>query len=197
MNYWNIISYIYVIAAFVLSHIYYHNNYNNGYYDKNKKETIGIIKNFYCYDKNSCYSDIEYIIDDVKYLHKIDTPNNLKIGDKVKLKYNPAAPNDVNDLRVYNNHNNHHNLLIIFIILLWIFLFIIIVFQSIYNKFIFLIYAIIATLISSYLCIILIHNNYNDYNYDKNLISLIIIIINIIILLLLWIFLFYYYKKMI
>ena len=59
-------------------------------------------------------------------------------------------------------------LTILLIIILWIFLLIAILFPSIYNKFIFLIYAIFITVIISYVCYLNINNNYyNDLNkYD-------------------------------
>ena len=59
-----------------------YNSYNS--YDGN---TTGLIKTFECYYKNSCYADIEYTINDVKYLINIDVPNNLKVNDKITLKY--------------------------------------------------------------------------------------------------------------
>lgn len=174
MKYNKIISYIYAIVAiivgtyFSIDYIYYYVANLRGYYSR--KETIGIIKNINCYDKDSCYSDIEYTINNIKYVNNTNLPsNNLKIGDKVKIKYNENNPNEI---FVYGNYHIYSFiyiiLLIIFIILLLIFLFIVIAFPSIYNKYIFLIYAIIANIIISYICYLNIHNNYFDlYNYKN------------------------------
>ena len=172
MNYNKTIAYIYALLAvcygtyFCISYIYYYTATIRGYYYREK--TFGIIKKIHCYDKDSCYADIEYIVNNIKYLNNTKIPNNLKIGDKVKIKYNPNVPNEI---LVYDNHHIYAIvyiiLLIIFIILLWVFLFIVILFPSIYDKYIFLIYAIITTILMSYQCYIIIHNNYYDlYNYD-------------------------------
>jgi hypothetical protein len=187
MNYSKIISYIYTLLAvglgtyFCITYIYYYKATLDGYYSKDKEETTAIIKTINCYD-NSCYSKLEYNINGIKYMNEIDTPN-LKIGDKIKIKYNPNAPNDANELRVYNNIYIYSFifiiLLIICIILLWIFLFIIILFSSNYDKFIFLFYSIFITIFISYYCYIIIHNNsydllnrYNDYeNYTIGIIK--------------------------
>lgn len=175
MNYSKIISYIYVVIAVILgtyfsiSYILYYKTTIDSYYDKNKKETTAIIKNIDCFDKNSCYADIEYTINNIKYVNNIDISNNLKIGDKINLKYNPTSPNNPNDLRVFSNLYIYAFiflfLLIIFILLLWIFLIIIIIYP---NKYIFLIYAIITTIIASYECYIIINNNYTDDLYKSN-----------------------------
>ena len=175
MEYYKIIGYIYALLAvgygtyLCITNIDYYIATINGYYNKNKKETIGVIKNIHCYDKNSCYADIEYIVNNIKYINNIDTPNNLKIGDKVNLKYNPLSPNNPNDLRVFSNLYIYLFiyiiLLVIFIILLWIFLIIVIIYP---NKYIFIIYAIIITIIASYECYIIINNNYTDDLYKSN-----------------------------
>jgi hypothetical protein len=93
-------------------------------------------------------------------------PNNLKIGDEVKVLYSYNKHYNDYDILVYGNIHIYSyiyiSLLIIAIILLWIFLFIVILFSSIYNKYIFLIYAIFITVIISYTCYININNNYNN-----------------------------------
>ena len=91
MIYSKIISYLYVLIAIILGtifslyYIYYYYKDINFYNNKQLIETTAIIKNIDCYDKNSCYAEIEYTANNVKYIEKIDTPNNLKIGDKIKI----------------------------------------------------------------------------------------------------------------
>lgn len=63
---------------FSISYILYYKTTIDSYYDKNKKETTAIIKNIDCFDKNSCYADIEYTINNNKYENNINIPNNLK-----------------------------------------------------------------------------------------------------------------------
>ena len=174
MNYSKIISYIYALLAvgygtyFCIIYIYYSEfsiirgyNYRIG--------TIGIIKNIECYDNNDCYANIEYTINNTKYLTSSNISNNLKIGDKIEVRYTPNNPNEA---LVYGNMHIYAYiyiiLIILLIIILWIFLLIAILFSSIYNKFIFLIYAIFITVIISYVCYLNINNNYyNDLNkYD-------------------------------
>jgi hypothetical protein len=176
MNYSKIISYIYALLAvgygtyFCITYIYYYRAILRGYIDK--KSTIGIIKTINCYDKDSCYSDIEYTINNIKYTKNTLVPNNLKIGDEVKVLYSYNKHYNDYDILVYGNIYIYSyiyiSLLIIAIIFLWIFLFIVIIFSSIYNKFIFFIYAIFVTIIISYRCYINIHNNYYDdiHKYD-------------------------------
>ena len=175
MNYSKIISYIYALLAvgygtyFFI--IIYFSEFSiiRGY--NNRKETIGIIKNIDCYDKESCYGNIEYTVNNIKYLESIKIPNNSKIGDTIKLKYTPDNPKEV---FAYGNMHIYAYiyifLTILLIIILWIFLLIAILFPSIYNKYIFLIYAIFVTIIISYDCYIKIHNNsYNEcllHKYD-------------------------------
>ena len=172
MEYYKIIGYIYAIIAIILgtyfSITYYYKDINF-YNNKQLKETIAIIKNIDCYDKNSCYADIEYIANNIKYIEKIDIPNNLKIGDKIKIKYNSKAERTIyyynyNDTDIYYKYI-YLILLIIFIILLWIFLIILIIYP---NKYIFLIYAIIATIIITYNLYNTIYIYYNKYKYDDN-----------------------------
>ena len=159
MIYSKIISYIYVLIAIILGtifSIYYIDYYYkdiNFYNNKQLIETTAIIKNIDCYDKNSCNAEIEYTANNVKYIEEIETPNNLKIGDKVKIKYNSKSEGNI---YYYNNINNKYIyliLLIIYILLLWIFTIIGIIFS---NKYIlFIIYAIIGT-ITTYI----IYTNY-------------------------------------
>lgn len=179
MIYSKIISYLYALIAIILGTIsslhyidYYYKDiifYNN----KQLIETTAIIKNIDCYNKNSCYAEIEYTANNVKYIEKIDTPNNLKIGDKIKIKYNSKAERTIYYYN-YNDNDIYYKyiyliLLIIFILLLWIFIIIGIIFS---NKYIFLIYAIIATIIISYIFYNIIYNYYENYknedlyNYD-------------------------------
>jgi hypothetical protein len=75
-------------------------NYNS--YDGN---TTGLIKTFECYNKNTCYSDIEYTVNDVKYLINIDVPNNLKVNDTITLKYMNDKPNFPYYLKIENNQH--------------------------------------------------------------------------------------------
>ena len=78
----------------------------------------------------------------------------------------------------------------IFIILLWIFLIILIIYP---NKYIFLIYAIIATIIINYNVYNTIYINYNSgtlKKYEKYKILFILIIL-ILIFLFLWLYLFF------
>jgi|694.fasta_scaffold28173_12 amino acid transporter len=173
MNYSKIISYIYALLAvgygtYFFIVIYFSEfSIIRGY--NYRKETIGIIKTINCYDKNDCYGDIEYIVNNTKYLTSNNIPNNLKIDDKIEVRY---IPNNPNEALVYGNSHIYAYiyiiLIIIAIILLWIFLFIVILYKNTYNKFIFLIYAIFITVIISFVCYINIHNNYyNDLNkYD-------------------------------
>ena len=172
MNYSKIISYIYALLAvgygtyfciiYIYSELLIIKIYNY------RIETIGIIKTINCYDNNDCYADIEYTVNNTKYLSLSKIPNNSKIGDKIEVRYNP---DNLNDAFFYGNMHIYAyiyiSLLIIFIILLWIFLFIVILFSSIYNKYIFLIYAIFITVIISYVCYLNINNNdlnkYDDY----------------------------------
>ena len=174
MNYSKIISYIYALLAvgygtyIFITYIYYYmaniNDYNN------RKETTGIIKTIYCHDKESCYSDIEYTVNNTKYILLNPISKNSKIGDKIKLRYSPNNPKEA---IVYGNMHIYSyiyiSLLIIAILLLWIFLFIVIIFSNIYNKFIFLIYAIFVTVIITYVCCINIYNSY--YDFDEYLIN--------------------------
>jgi len=174
MDYSKIISYIYALLAvgygtYFFIVIYFSEfSIIRGY--NYRKETIGIIKNINCYDKESCYGNIEYTVNNIKYLaESIKIPNNSKIGDTIKLKYTPDNPKEVfayGNMHIYSYI--YMILLIIAIILLWIFLFITILYKNIYNKFIFLIYAIFITVIISYVCYLNINNNYyNDLNkYD-------------------------------
>lgn len=168
MNYNKLISYIYALLAvgygtyFFITYIYYHLTTVRGY--NYRKETIGIIKTMECYDDDDyCTSNIEYTVNNTKYSNISTVPNNLKIGDEIKIKYTPNYPNEI---FIYGNMHIYAyiyiTLLIIAIILLWIFLFIVIIFSSIYNKFIFLIYAIFVTIIISYECYLNINNNYNN-----------------------------------
>ena len=118
--------------------IYYHLTTVRGY--NYRKETIGIIKTMECYDDDDyCTSNIEYTVNNTKYSNITTVPNNLKIGDEIKVKYTPNNPNEI---YIYGNIHIYAyiyiTLLIIAIILLWIFLFIVIIFSSIYNKFIFM-----------------------------------------------------------
>ena len=200
MEYYKIIGYIYAIIAIILgtyfsiTYIDYYYKDINFYNNKQLKETIAIIKNIDCYDKNSCYADIEYIANYIKYIEKIDIPNNLKIGDKIKIKYNSKAERTIyyynyNDTDIYYKYI-YLILLIIFIILLWIFLIILIIYP---NKYIFLIYAIIATIIITYKLYNTIYIYYNSgtlKNYEKYKILFILIIL-ILIFLFLWLYLFF------
>ena len=158
MNYSKIISYFYALIAIILGtyiglyYIVYYYKYINFYNNKQLKETTGIIKNIDCY-KNGCYSKIEYTANNVKYIEEIETPNNLKIGDKVKIKYNSKAEGNIYYFNDINNKYIYLILLIIYILLLWIFTIIGIIFS---NKYIlFIIYAIIGT-ITTYI----IYTNY-------------------------------------
>ena len=173
MNYSQIISYIYALLAvglgtyFCIIYINYYKLTYNGY--NNRKEAIGIIKSINCYDKDSCSSDIEFTVNDIKYALNINVSNDLKIGDKIKVKYNPNDPNDVIYYgNIYIYEIIYIILLIICIILLWIFLFIVILFSNNYNKFIFLFYSSFITIFISYHLYIKIHNNlYDIFNaYD-------------------------------
>jgi hypothetical protein len=171
MNYSKIISYIYALLAvgygtfFCIMYIYSELTIIRIY--NYRIETIGTIKTINCYD-TECDADIEYTVNNTKYLALNKIPNNLKIGDKIKVRYNP---DNLNDAFAYGNIHIYAyiyiSLLIIFIILLWIFLLIVILFSSNYNKYIFLIYAILITLIISYRCYINIFDNYNNlYKYE-------------------------------
>ena len=151
-----------------MEHIYYSEfSIIKGYHYR--IETIGVIKNIECYDKTNCSADIEYIVNNTKYLTLNNIPNNLKIGDKIKVRYNPNNPKEA---LVYGNMHIYSyiyiSLLIIFIILLWMILFNVVLYKNTYNKYMFLIYAIFFTIVISYVCYINIHNNYfNDLNkYD-------------------------------
>ena len=172
MNYSKIISYIYALLAvgygtyFFITYIYYYMAILRGYI--NKKSTIGIIKTIYCHDKESCYADIEYSINNIKYTRSTHVPNNVKIGDEIEVSYSYNNHYKDYDILVYGNMHIYSyiyiSLLIIAILLLWIFLFIVIIFSSIYNKFIFLIYAIFVTVIITYVCCINIYNSYYDFD---------------------------------
>jgi hypothetical protein len=172
MNYSKIISFVYALLAvgygtyFCIMYIDYYMVTINGYNSRIK--TIGTIKTINCYDKNNCDGDIEYTVNNTKYLAFSKIPNNLKIGDKIEIRY---SFNNLNAAFVYGNMHIYAYiyiiLIILFIILLWMFLLIVILFSSIYNKFIFLIYAIFITIIISYGFYINIKNNYNNlYKYD-------------------------------
>jgi hypothetical protein len=176
MNYNKIISYIYTLLAvgygtyFYITYIYYYKLTLDGYYSKNKEETIAIIKTINCYD-NSCYSKLEYIVNNIKYMNVKNIKNNLKIGDKIKIKYTIDNPNEI---FVYGNQHIYAFiyiiLFIIFILLLWIFLFIVILYKNNYNKFIFLIYAIFITIIISDTIYFNINRlyEYQDYIINAN-----------------------------
>jgi hypothetical protein len=176
MNYNKIISYIYALLAvgygtyFYIMYIYYYKLTLDGYYSKNKEETIAIIKTINCYD-NSCYSNLEYIVNNIKYMNVKNIKNNLKIGDKIKIKYTIDNPNEI---FVYGNQHIYAFiyiiLFIIFILLLWIFLFIVILYKNNYNKFIFLIYAIFITIIISDTIYFNINRlyEYQDYIINAN-----------------------------
>jgi len=172
MEYYKIIGYIYALLAvgygtyLCITNIDYYIATINGY---NRYTTTSIIKKINCYDKNSCYADVEYIVNNIKYLNNTKIPNNLKIGDKVKIKYDSI---DLNNIIIYGIYNDYIYiyiiyifLLVIFIILLWIFLIILIIYP---NKYIFLIYAIIATIIITYNLYNTIYIYYNKYKYDDN-----------------------------
>ena len=176
MNYNKIISYIYALLAvgygtyFFIIYIYYYRAILRGYI--NKKSTIGIIKTIHCYYEDSCYSDIEYSINNIKYTRSAHVPNNVKVGDEIEVSYSYNDHYKDYDILVFGNMHIYSYiyiiLLIIFIILLWIILFNVILYENTYNKYIFLIYAIFITVIISYTCYININNNYyNDLNkYD-------------------------------
>ena len=91
MNYNKIISFVYALLAvgygtyFCIMYIYYYMATINGYNSRIK--TIGTIKNIECYDKASCYANIEYTVNNIKYTKYTDVPNNLKIGDKIYVDY--------------------------------------------------------------------------------------------------------------
>ena len=112
------ISYFFALIAIIvgtyigLYYIDYYYKYINFYNNKQLKETTGIIKNIVCYN-NGCYSKIEYTANNVKYIEEIETPNNLKIGDKVKIKYNSKAEGNI---YYFNDINNKYIYLILFII---------------------------------------------------------------------------------
>ena len=100
MNYSKIISYIYALLAvgygtyFFITYIYYHLTTVRGY--NYRKETIGIIKTMECYDDDDyCTSNIEYTVNNTKYSNISTVPNNLKIGDEIKIKYTPNYPNEI------------------------------------------------------------------------------------------------------
>jgi hypothetical protein len=180
MNYNKIISFVYALLAvgygtyFCIMYIDYYMVTINGYNSRIK--TIGTIKNIECYDKASCYANIEYTVNNIKYTKYTDVPNNLKIGDKIEIRYNHDNPTDVfafGNMHIYAYI--YISLIILLIILLWMFLLFVILFSSIYNKFIFLIYAIFITIIISYTCYINI--NYHDdlfkYDYEDYTIGII------------------------
>jgi hypothetical protein len=168
MNYSKIISYIYALLAvgygtfFCITYIYSElvtiNDYNS------RKETIGIIKTIYCHDKSTCHADIEYIVNNTKYLLLNKISKNLKIGDKIEVRYIPDNPNDA---LVYGNMHIYSyiyvSLLIILIIILWILLLIVIAFPSIYNKYIFLNYAIFVTINITFVWYINMNNSLHEY----------------------------------
>ena len=80
-------------------------SYNS--YDGN---ITGLIKTFKCDYKNNCIADIEYTINDVKYLNNhISVPNNLKENDKIKLKYPEDRPDDPYYFKVDYNVSNHES----------------------------------------------------------------------------------------
>jgi hypothetical protein len=167
MNYKKIISYIYALLAvgygtfFCITYIYINIKILREY--NYLKTTFAIIKKNTCYDKNDCDSYIEYTVNNIKYSNVIITSNNFKVGDKVEIKYTPNNPNEI---YFYGNYHIYAFiyiiLLIIFILLLWIFIFIIIIFPNIY---IFLIYAIIATILISYYIYYIIYNHYYNIEY--------------------------------
>jgi len=160
-----ILRYIYVIIAIILAtafSIKYIYNYYldiSFYTNEQFKETTGIIKNINCdYIMKKCYADIEYTINNVKYINDTEIPNNLKVGNIIKIKYNSKAEGSI---FYYENKNLYYSLiyiilLIIFTILLWLFLIIVIIYP---NKYIFIIYAIIATVIITYLLYNFFHNH--------------------------------------
>ena len=117
-----------IIATILISYDCYINIYNNYYdyddYNNYKENTIGIIKSQeYCdNDKNICYSNIEYLIDNVKHDVKILTLY-YKVGENVKIYYNKDNPDII---KIYDKDRNKKIIKIIIyaiiILLLWIFL---------------------------------------------------------------------------
>jgi hypothetical protein len=70
-----------------------------------------------------CFSNIEYLIDDVKHNVKLLT-FYYKVGEEVKVYYNKDYPQDI---KIYDKTENKRIIktiiFIIFLLLLWIFLF--------------------------------------------------------------------------
>jgi hypothetical protein len=179
MNSNKIVSYIYALIACILGtyfciiSILYYNMVITSY-NEFDGTTTGLIKTFKCHYKDSCFADIEYTVNNVKYINYIDVPNNLKENDTITLKYMKDKPNDPNYLRVNNNQHISASIIIFFlifsIILLWGLLFLNMLFKDkFYNKYFFILYALITTSLSSYLCYLFINKNYfNDLNKYNN-----------------------------
>ena len=110
------------------------NNYNNDYskYNNYNQHTTGIIKsqddcrdndNDNDNDNDICYSNIEYLIDGIKYNVKLLT-YHYKIGENVKVYYNKDNLEEI----IINDKTEYKSMitiiiLIIMLLFLWIFLF--------------------------------------------------------------------------
>lgn len=166
MLYNKIISYIYALlgvgyGTYIL--IFYCINYIQLLYNYSPK-TVGIIKSLECNGKNKCYGEIEYEVNNIKYINNTKISKKLKIGDKIELRYNK---NNHRDSLIYEYEYIYLYiiLLIIGIIILWILLIIVIIYD---NKYIYLLYAIFFTTIITYTVYININSVFNVNNHQES-----------------------------
>lgn len=131
----------------------------------NYRKTKGKIKSLDCNEKNKCYAEIEYEVNNIKYKNNIKISKKLKKGDKIDIRYNK---DNHRDSLIYENIYISIILLIIGIIILWILLLIVIIYN---NKYIYLIYGIFFTIIITYIVYININNIFDVNNYQERFLT--------------------------
>jgi hypothetical protein len=196
MDYSENISFFYTILAILITTLdcsYNINiNYNNLYqYNKYDGKTTAKIVNKKCNntinDLNSHCDYYEYTVNNINYSKMshifIDSNSDLNKNSEINILYKKSDPNafttnNDSDVYFYNKKFLIIILLFITIIIIWIFLFIIVMYENFYNKYIHFIYAIILTSLLSYYCISGIQYYYYDiignYSYDSYTIGTVI-----------------------
>jgi hypothetical protein len=202
MDYSENISFFYTILAILITTLdcsYNINiNYNNLHqYNKYDGETTAKIVNKKCNntinDLNSHISSnitcdyYEYTVNNINYSRMahmfIGSNSDVNKNNEINILYKKSDPNvfitnNDSDVYFYNKKFLIIILLFIIIIILWIFLFIIVMYDNFYNKYIHFIYAIILTSLLSYYFASGIKYYYYDiignYYYDSYTIGTVI-----------------------
>jgi hypothetical protein len=198
MNYYIITGYIYVILSILIITLicvrwsmFDSNNNIHSYFYINEY-TTGIIKNIECnnndihnneitksFNLTICNYTLDYTINNIKISDTLYADKNkYKIGDKIRIFYQSSVL--IVDLIIFY-------LLIIIIIILWFFLLIIIIFSNNFNKYLYICYPSIASIL-----ILLIINRYNDITIKIAHIKIIILLLILFILIFNYIIIIFY-----